>query len=102
LVEDAYPSYHCRDNGWTFEKNGSTFQNGHVVPYNKYLLLWYNCHINVEIPYGIQAMKYLFKYICKGVDWSSMRMNDSNETVKFINGRYIGPSEGRLFAHHLD
>jgi hypothetical protein len=47
IVEDSYPSYRRRDNGRTVEKSGTTFHNGHVVPYNKYLLLRYNCHINV-------------------------------------------------------
>ncbi|PLW07126.1 hypothetical protein PCANC_28251 [Puccinia coronata f. sp. avenae] len=65
--------------------------NDYVVPYNKYLLLRYNCHINVEIPYGIQALKYLFKYICKGVNRSLMRLSKGDEIEKFINGQYIGP-----------
>jgi hypothetical protein len=94
LVEDSYPNYRRRNDGRTFVKNGNVFHNGHVVPYNKYLLLRYDCHINVEIPYGIRALKYLFKYITKGVDRSSMRMSEGDETRKFINGRYIGPSEG--------
>ncbi|EFP93666.2 uncharacterized protein PGTG_19561 [Puccinia graminis f. sp. tritici CRL 75-36-700-3] len=93
LVDDSYPRYRRRDNGRHVFKNNHEFHNGHVVPYNKYLLLRYKCHINFEIPYGIHGMKYLFKYICKGVDRSSMRMTEGDETLKFINGRYIGPSE---------
>ncbi|KAI7963142.1 hypothetical protein MJO28_001236 [Puccinia striiformis f. sp. tritici] len=93
MVEDSYPNYRRRDNGRTFTKNGTVYNNGHVVPYNKFLTLKYGCHINVEIPYGIAAMKYLFKYICKGIDRSSLRMTEGDETRKFINGRYISPSE---------
>ncbi|EHS63282.1 uncharacterized protein PGTG_21498 [Puccinia graminis f. sp. tritici CRL 75-36-700-3] len=93
LVEDSYPKYRRRDDGRRIVRNHHEFHNGHVVPYNKCLSLRYKCHINVEIPYGIHGMKYLFKYICKGVDRSSMRMTEGNETLKFINGRYIGPSE---------
>jgi hypothetical protein len=96
IVDDAYPQYRRRNNGRTFTKQGVPMHNGYVVPYNKYLLLRYNCHINVEIPYGIQALKYLFKYICKGVDRSSMRLSHGDETEKYINGRYVGPSEGVL------
>jgi hypothetical protein len=70
--------------------------NNYVVPYNKYLLLRYNCHINVEIPYGIQALKYLFKYICKGVNRSLMRLSKGDEIEKFINGQYVGPVKGTL------
>jgi hypothetical protein len=74
---------------------GMEFNNGHVVPFTKFLSLRYNCHINVEIPFTIQAMKYLFKYICKGVDRSSMKIVDGDEIQRFIEGRYIGPSEGQ-------
>jgi hypothetical protein len=98
MVEDAYPKYRRRDNGQRFFKGNNEFHNGHVVPYNKFLTLKYRCHINVEIPYGIGAMKYLFKYICKGIDRSSLRMTDGDETRRFINGRYIGPSEGKILS----
>ncbi|KAI7938124.1 hypothetical protein MJO28_015044 [Puccinia striiformis f. sp. tritici] len=99
FVHDSYPAYQRRDNGVTVTKRGKVFNNGHVVPFNKYLSLRYNCHINVEVPYGISAVKYLFKYITKGVDRSAMRMEEGDETKRFINGRYIGPCEAayRLF-----
>ncbi|KAI7952042.1 hypothetical protein MJO28_007726, partial [Puccinia striiformis f. sp. tritici] len=37
-------------------------------------------------------MKHLFKYICKGVDSTSMKITNGDETQKFIDGQYIGPS----------
>ena len=40
--------------------------NRWVVPYNAYLLLKYQCHINIEAVRGILAAKYLFKYLFKG------------------------------------
>jgi hypothetical protein len=95
IVDNTYPNYKRRDNGRSFVKNGHEFNNDHVVTYNKYLSLKYRCHINVEIPCGI----HVFKYITKGVDRSSMRMSDGDKTVKFINGRYIGPSKGGVDKH---
>ena len=41
--------------------------NGWVVPYNPYLLVKFECHLNVEICASIDSVKYLFKYITKGV-----------------------------------
>ena len=38
------------------------------MPCNPYLLLRYNCHINVEICSGLKVVKYLYKYIYKGHD----------------------------------
>jgi hypothetical protein len=96
ITEDSYPDYRWRDQGTSVRKMGMEFNNSHVVPYNKFLLLRYNCHINVEIPFTIRAMKYLFKYICKGVDRSSMKIMDGDEVQRFVEGHYIGPSEGRL------
>jgi hypothetical protein len=42
--------------------------NRWVVPYNPYLLQYFNCHINVEACGSIKVVKYLFKYIYKGHD----------------------------------
>ncbi|KAI7967497.1 hypothetical protein MJO29_000774 [Puccinia striiformis f. sp. tritici] len=99
VQQDSYPAYMRRDNGRTIRKGTTTFNNGHVVPYNKFMSLRFDCHINGEVPYGISAVKYLFKYISKGPDRSAMQMEEGDETRKFINGRYISPSEAayRLF-----
>ena len=42
--------------------------NSFVVPYNPFLSLHYKAHINVEVVYSVQAVKYLYKYITKGHD----------------------------------
>jgi hypothetical protein len=39
-----------------------------VVPYNPYLSLFFNCHINVEVCSSIAIVKYLYKYVYKGHD----------------------------------
>ena len=50
---DGYPEYMRRDNGRTVRlrrRSGYfTFDNSWVVPYNPWLCLKYNAHINVEI-----------------------------------------------------
>jgi hypothetical protein len=38
------------------------------VPYNPYLSLLFNCHINVEVCTSVAAVKYLYKYAYKGHD----------------------------------
>ena len=55
LNDNAYPVYRRRspnEGGNTFKKFirnvEHEFTNGDVVPYNKYLLFKYKCHINVE------------------------------------------------------
>lgn len=94
LPEDSYPLYRRRKLDHVITKGGQSFDNQFVVPYNKLLLLKYQCHINVEIPYGINATKYLFQYICKGIDRSALELKKGDEIAKFVHGRYIGPCEG--------
>ena len=39
-----------------------------MVPYNPYTLLKFNAHINVEICSTVNGIKYLYKYVQKGLD----------------------------------
>jgi hypothetical protein len=47
--ENGYPEYARPNNGRRVEKNGFSYDNRYVVPYNAYLSAKYNCHISVEI-----------------------------------------------------
>ena len=49
-------------------RRGFTFDNRWVVPYNPYLSLRYDAHINVEVCSSASAVKYLYKYVYKGHD----------------------------------
>ncbi|CAN1189520.1 ATP-dependent DNA helicase PIF1 [Linum perenne] len=63
----------------TTTKSGKCLDNRYVVPYNRYLIVKYQAHINIEICHKGQLIKYLFKYITKGPDRS--------KTVRSIIGR---------------
>ena len=97
---DGYPHYRRRDNGQSVIKNGVELDNRYVVPYNPYLSKKYNAHINVEICSSIQSCKYLYKYVYKGPDMASVRMESSNgtegcydEIQKYVNSRFVTASE---------
>ena len=59
------------------------YDNRWVVPYNAYLLLRYNAHINVEYCASVKAVKYLYKYIFKGHDRAVVAMAALVSLVSF-------------------
>jgi hypothetical protein len=64
--------WHCSRNNYCLAaavaEVGLPFDNRWVVPYNPYLSLLFNCHINVKVCTSIAVVKYLYKYVCKGHD----------------------------------
>ncbi|CAN6830812.1 unnamed protein product [Brassica oleracea] len=59
-------------------KNGAILNNTFVVPHNIKLLKKYEAHINMEWCNRTSAVKYLFKYITKGVDRASTVIEKGN------------------------
>ncbi len=79
-------------------------ENNWVVPYNPYLLLKYNCHINVEHCASVKSVKYIYKYVYKGYDCTNVEFRaaenqtDTNkinydEINQFLNARYVSAPE---------
>ena len=107
----SYPVYRRRapeDGGGQTIKNGKVIDNRWVVPYNPYLSLRYNCHINVESCISPKAAKYLYKYVTKGPDRAMVsaevegedQYENRDEVNEYINCRCYGSMEAsyRLFA----
>ncbi|KAI5438928.1 hypothetical protein KIW84_024596 [Lathyrus oleraceus] len=66
--------------------------NRWVVPYNPWLLLKYDCHINVEICNSINSIKYLYKYVYKGPDRVAMEVHRGtcmDEIQQYVDARWI-------------
>ena len=76
---NGFPAYMRRLDGRFIEENGIRLDNGHVVPYNRELMLRYCAHMNVEWCVQTRAVKYLFKYIHKGPDYASAAMDREDE-----------------------
>jgi hypothetical protein len=107
--EDSYPIYRRRDDGRRVRIRGAVLDNRWVVPYNPYLLMRYNCHINIEVCSSIKAVKYLFKYIYKGHDRASFVIEAAGENVvideirEYRDARFISPPEAiwRIYSFNL-
>nr|GEV87429.1 hypothetical protein [Tanacetum cinerariifolium] len=108
IKQDGYPIYRRRDNKVTFKKGTFTFDNIYVMPYNHYLLLKYQAHINVEWCNRSKAIKYLFKYLNKGPDKATIVIQENvpngqadttekvtvvDEIKNYLNYRCLTPCE---------
>jgi len=94
-AKDSYPLYARPDNGLVFECNGARFTNQYVVPYCPQLLLFFDCHLNIEISAGLGTVKYLSKYIYKGPDRATMEISGGvqDEIKAYLDSRFIGLTE---------
>ncbi|XP_039610024.1 uncharacterized protein LOC120529870 [Polypterus senegalus] len=95
---NGYPKYKRRNTGQSIILNGKKIDNSWVVPYNPYLALKYNCHINVEVCAPVKSVKYLFKYVYKGHDCANVVIQEQgtlnhDEIKTFINTRYVSSPE---------
>ena len=105
---DGYPLYRRRNNGRTVTVGNHVVDNRWIVPYNPYLTLKYEAHINVEICSSLRSVKYLYKYVYKGHDCTSVRLRTDaegqqrvtlDEVDLFLNCRYVSPPEAMWRIH---
>ncbi|XP_022003820.2 uncharacterized protein LOC110901291 [Helianthus annuus] len=113
LDKKGFPLYRRRDSGSFVEKSGVKLDNRYVVPYNKLLLKRYQAHINVEWCNQVGSIKYLFKYINKGPDKTTLRVVESDnqddqepaidEINQYYDCRYISACESswRIFSYDV-
>ena len=112
--EGAYPLYRRRapeDGGHTHQTKHRTIDNRFIVPYNPYLIYKFNAHVNVEVCATVKAYKYIFKYIHKGPDKTTVQIENAKSVVvknideikNYVDCRYIGASEAcwRLFEFNI-
>jgi len=113
IDDDGYPSYRRRNSGVVVNKGGVKLNSGNVVPYNPYLLMRYQAHVNVEYCNKSNAIKYLFKYVNKGPDRSNIEITNGSSTShksepvdeikRYYDCRYLSPSEAawRIFKFDI-
>lgn len=105
ISKETYPKYRRRLNITSEVMPSNVYvDNRFIVPYNPFLTLKYNAHINVELCSTVKAIKYIHKYITKGHDCARIGVQvDSNndptavvdfdEISQYLNCRYISAQE---------
>ncbi|XP_071687648.1 uncharacterized protein [Rutidosis leptorrhynchoides] len=106
--KDGFIHYRRRNLGISADKKICSLDNGYVVPYNRALCLRFHAHINVEWCGWTMLIKYLFKYISKGIERvaahiprpvggdtsANAEQNRNNDEIKnFVDARFICPYE---------
>ena len=114
--KNGYLSYGRRYNGITVKVGKYAINNRRVVPYNPYLVMKYDAHVNTEVCAAVKSIKYLFKYVYKGHDCANVNLERSvpdevtsskplewDEIKAHLNARYVSALEAvwRLFEFPL-
>ena len=116
--DSGFPLYRRRRQNITVKVRNAELDNQWVVPYNRDLLVKYQCHMNIEICCHARSIKYLFKYCLKGHDTATVHVTGKkrrtsnlnpdepvDEIQAYFDGRYICGAESayRIFGfsiHH--
>jgi hypothetical protein len=104
VSDDSYANLRRRDTGKTFQVRRHQVNNLWVVAHCRYLIWKYRCHINVESIASIKAIKYIYKYVYKGHDRTTMEFGRCQDEVKlYLDARYVSACKGiwRIFHFHM-
>lgn len=102
---ESHPTYRRRspsNGGRRYQANPNMFifDNRWTVSYSPFLSMTYDCHINVEVVFTVQSVKYLYKYLTKGSDRTVMKLANGtevdisrDEVTRYHDARFIGSTE---------
>jgi len=108
VTTDSYARLRRRDTGKKVKigrgDSEREVDNRWVVPYCAWLLWKYKCHINVKSIASIKAIKYIYKYVYKGHDRTTMQFGTCQDEVQlYLDARYISSCESgwRIYEFHM-
>ena len=94
VTEDNYARTKRTDNWWTHTVGTVQVDNQWVVCHSPYLIRKYRCHINVESIASIKALKYIYKYVYKGHDCTTMEFGSCvDEISQYLDAKYVSSCE---------
>ena len=82
INEDSYANLRRRDTGKKYQVRGQEVDNRWVVPHPPCWLWKFGCHINIEYLFSVRCFKYIYKYVYKGHDRTTMEFGRCQDKVK--------------------
>jgi len=103
ITEDSYARTRRRNTRHTYRIGDKDVDNQWVICYSPYLTWKYRCHINVESIASVKAVKYIYKYVYKGHDRTTMQFGRSIDEIKlYLDARYISSCEAMWHLYLFD
>jgi hypothetical protein len=94
ISDDSYACTRRSNTHLSYLVNGKQVDNRWVVCHSRYLIWKYCCHINVESIASVKAVKYIFKYVYKGHDRTTMEFGTCVDEIKqYLDARYVSSCE---------
>jgi Helitron helicase-like domain at N-terminus len=94
VTEDPYARTRRSNTRKLYNVRGKQVNNQWVVCHSKYLIWRYYCHINVESIASVKAIKYIYKYVYKGHDCTTMQFGTCNDEIKlYLDAHYVSSCE---------
>jgi hypothetical protein len=85
LSEDSYSCFKRPNNSRTAMVGTKEIDNRWIVPYSPWFLWRYCSHINMECVISVRAINYIYKYVYKGHDHTTMEFGKSQDEIKLYH-----------------
>ena len=94
VTEDFYACTKHSNTGITHQIRNKEVNNQWVVCHSPFLIWKYRCHINLESITSVKAIKYIYKYVYKGHDSTTMQFRTCRDEIKlYLDACYVSSCE---------
>ena len=104
INDDSYANLRRRNTGKKYKLGNHWVDNRWIVTYPIFWLWVFRCHINMECLFSIKGLKYIYKYVYKGHDRTTMEFGRCQDEIKlYLDSRYVSAHEAiwRLFQFSM-
>ena len=104
INKDSYANLRRHNTGKKYKLGDYEADNRWVVPFPIFWLWKFCSYIDMECLFSVKALKYIYKYVYKSHDHSTMEFSTCQDEIKlYLDSRYISAHEGiwKLFQFSM-